>query len=337
MEKLNVTSSAIYSKGKQIEELLYGLNCPCLFVDGIKREFGNTYYFAFSTPLSAVKILKLIDPLEVLLGINKGALIYQPTTEFNCAQFSLYIANASRESISIKAYKTNLIEHPCEALIGIDITNGEIIYSKLRSTPHLLIAGASGSGKSVLLNNIIKSFSIYNPKQNVGLVLIDTKQVEFEEYRHPKYAKHLACPIATDKLSAIQTLKCLNTEMDKRYSLMREKGIKEYFGTKWVVVIDEFADLMLTHKKIIEPLLVRLAQMGRASGIHLIIATQRPSVDVCTGLIKANMPDRIALKCASIRDSMVILDSKGAENLLGNGDAIIKLNNKTYKAQCFNE
>lgn len=334
MEKLysSELKTDIYSNGKNIEDALHSLNIPCVFLEAVSTIYSKSYYFKLTNALAVNKLDKIIKPLEVLLSAQEGEITIALTPSHETAHFSLTIETTAQKPIPLSNYKDMLKSLTHTMMYGIEISTGEVIYSNLLDTPHLLIAGASGSGKSVLLHNIIDSLSKYK-QTNLSFVLIDTKQVEFAQYE--KSDDMLACPICYDTKTAICTLRAICDKMEERFAKMRQKGLKVYDGTKWVIVIDEFADLMLSRKSQIEPLIVKIAQMGRACGIHLVIATQRPSVDVCTGLIKANIPDRIALKCASVRDSMVILDKKGAETLKGKGEALVRINNEIKKIKCF--
>jgi len=206
---------------------------------------------------------------------------------------------------------------------------GEAVVEDLAKMPHLLIAGATGSGKTVCLNAVITSLLMNNTPDELQLLLIDPKRVELISFN---LVPHLASPVITDNEKAIGVLQWLNHEMDSRYQLMaqtRARNIETYNkGNKGgkplprlILIIDELADLM-TKSNEVEPLLCRLAQMGRATGIHLVVATQRPSVDVVTGLIKANFPTRLTFQVSSKTDSRTIIDTNGAENLLGNGDML---------------
>ncbi|MCP5513981.1 MAG: DNA translocase FtsK [Spirochaetales bacterium] len=218
-------------------------------------------------------------------------------------------------------------------ILGKDITGEEQIID-LTQTPHLLIAGATGSGKSVCVNSIIASLLYTKKPQDVKLILIDPKIVELKLYND---IPHLLTPVITDPKKAFQALQYCIFEMEKRYALLDALGVRDIhsFNRKIkskniatlplpyiVVVVDEFADLMATTGKELESTLARLAAMSRAVGIHLVLATQRPSIDVITGLIKANIPSRIAFMVASKTDSRIIIDSVGAEMLLGKGDML---------------
>lgn len=218
-------------------------------------------------------------------------------------------------------------------ILGKDIP-GDTQLIDLTSTPHLLIAGATGSGKSVCVNSIICSILFARRPDEVKLLLIDPKIVELKFYNG---IPHLLTPVITEPKKALQALQYLLYEMDKRYSMLDAMGVRDLssYNEKVsgsdiaqekmpyiVVIVDEFADLMATCGKELESNLARLAAMSRAVGIHLVLATQRPSIDVITGLIKANIPSRIAFMVASKTDSRIILDTMGAEKLLGKGDML---------------
>ena len=213
-------------------------------------------------------------------------------------------------------------------IIGED-TVGKIYCADLVSLPHLLIAGSTGSGKSVALNGLLMSLLYRVKPTECRLVLIDPKRLEFASYSD---IPHLLVPPVTQASQASLVLRWLVHEMEERYKLLADAGVRnisDYNKTQItpmpfiVVVIDELADLMMTTGKEVEMLIVRLAQMARAAGIHLVVATQRPSVDVITGLIKVNFPSRIALRVTSSADSRTILDSSGAEKLVGKGDMLV--------------
>ncbi len=214
--------------------------------------------------------------------------------------------------------------------LGKDIT-GNVVTADLAAMPHMLVAGRTGTGKSVCINSIILSIAYRSSPKEVRMILIDPKVVEFKMYAP---LPHLFCPVVTDKNRAAGALRWATKEMDKRYQEMGSlgvRGIDRYNelqaneDDRWprlVIIIDELSDLMLVAPKDVEESILRISQLGRACGIHLIVATQRPSVDVITGTIKANLPSKIAFAVASYTDSKVILDTGGAETLLGKGDMI---------------
>ena len=211
------------------------------------------------------------------------------------------------------------------ACLGADVSGKPVIFD-IEKMPHLLVAGTTGSGKSVCINSIIMSILYHAKPEEVKLLLIDPKKVEFKIYRD---IPHLCCRIISDPKKAAGALNSAVNEMEKRFELIEEVGVRNITGyneatkndpdkpymPRMVVIIDEFADLMMTAKDEVETAVVRIAQKARAAGIHLIIGTQRPSVDVITGLIKANIPSRIAFTVMSGVDSRTILDTVGAVTL----------------------
>lgn len=207
---------------------------------------------------------------------------------------------------------------------------GEAVVADLSKMPHLLIAGATGSGKTVCLNAVICCLLLHNSPNEVQLIMVDPKRVELTPFNS---IPHLATPVIVDTNKALGTLRWLNQEMDKRYKKLAASGARNIAGYNrnkqgeeklpyLVLIIDELADLMMAGFDEVEHILCRLAQLARATGIHLVVATQRPSVDVVTGLIKANFPTRISFAVTSQVDSRTILDGAGAEKLLGKGDML---------------
>lgn len=234
-----------------------------------------------------------------------------------------------REIVESEIFKKSL--SPLTLILGKDIV-GNPFVTDLKKLPHLLIAGTTGSGKSVGINAMILSLLYKNSPDELRLVMIDPKMLEFSMYND---IPHLLTPVITKPKQAINALANMALEMERRYLLMSKTKTKniENFNDKAlsvgenklpyiVIIIDELADLMMTSGKEVELSIARLAQMARASGIHLIVATQRPSVDVVTGLIKANLPSRVSFKVGQKIDSKVILDQMGAESLLGRGDML---------------
>ena len=235
-----------------------------------------------------------------------------------------------RETIDSSAFQRSKARIPLS--LGRDV-NGNYVIGDLTRMPHLLIAGATGSGKSVCINSIIATFLLTRRPYELQMVLIDPKMVELVGFNG---VPHLKCPVVTEMDRVVGTLRLVLQEMEQRYQKFSALGVRNIDGYNLrrdddpgleampylVVIIDELADLMMTTPEEVETLLVRLAQMARATGIHLLIATQRPSVDVLTGLIKANVPSRIAFAVTSQTDSRVILDLPGAERLLGRGDML---------------
>lgn len=233
------------------------------------------------------------------------------------------------------------------AALGRSVS-GETVTIELNKMPHLLVAGSTGSGKSVCINGIISSLLIRSRPDEVRLLMIDPKMVELNVYNG---IPHLLAPVVTDPKQAAQALKQVVSEMERRYELFSRFGVRNIEGYNElveqstdedakrlpfiVVIVDELADLMMVASSEVEDAIMRLAQMARAAGIHMVIATQRPSVDVITGVIKANIPSRIAFAVSSQTDSRTILDSGGAEKLLGRGDMLMLANgmNKPLRVQ----
>lgn len=234
-----------------------------------------------------------------------------------------------RASSILQSREWNEVKSPLGFIIGKDIA-GVPIVGDLAKMPHLLVAGQTGSGKSVMINDILTSMLYRNSPADLKLILVDPKQVELTPYND---IPHLLTPVINEPEKCISALKWAVAEMERRLKTMAEVGrrnIVEYNNLKKeegmpyiVIVIDELADLMMMAARDVEALIVRLAQKARAAGIHLVLATQRPSVDVITGLIKANVPARIAFTTASQVDSRTIIDQMGAEKLLGRGDMLL--------------
>lgn len=234
-----------------------------------------------------------------------------------------------RVSSLIQSREWNETQSPLGFVIGKDIA-GKAVVADLAKMPHLLVAGQTGSGKSVMINTFLTSLLYRNSPSDLKLILVDPKQVEMAPYND---IPHLLTPVINEPEKCISALKWAVAEMERRLRTMAEVGkrnIGEYNNLKKeegmpyiVIVIDELADLMMMAARDVEALIVRLAQKARAAGIHLVLATQRPSVDVITGLIKANVPARIAFTVASQVDSRTIIDQIGAEKLLGRGDMLL--------------
>ena len=253
------------------------------------------------------------------------------------AHFAVQVAKTDRDTVTLRRVVGTLAPDrtPTTAALGLDDA-GQPVIIDIAKMPHMLIAGATGSGKSVALNTILCSMLYCATPTMTQYIMIDPKQVELSAYAG---LPHLATPIITSAQEAVKTLQSVNAAMDQRYRAMARKRTKS--GTeagfpRMVIVIDELADLMLTSKKAVEESIIRIAQLGRAAGIHLLIATQKPVVSVVTGLIQGNIPCKLALQTASTSDSVRILGHKGAESLLGRGDAWLKLPDRVQerRIQC---
>ena len=246
------------------------------------------------------------------------------------------LPNKVNSSVSFKEVLSNMPEINEKTLLAVGLGKdimGKVKWCEINSTPHLLVAGSTGSGKSVCINCIIASILMRSKPDQVKLVLVDPKKVEFSMYNG---IPHLLSPVVTDAKKASIALKNIVHEMERRYELLehtKNKNITAYnkyceTHTEYqklpyiVVIIDELADLMLVAAKEVEDSIMRITQMARAAGIHLIVATQRPSTDIITGVVKANIPSRISFAVSSQIDSRTILDMGGAEKLLGKGDML---------------
>lgn len=284
-------------------------------------------------PPSGVKLTR-ITALETNIALNLAAQALRIEAPIP-GQRAVGIEVPNRKAADVRLYgilsdsQWKSANEPLSFAIGKDIA-GEAVVGELNKMPHLLIAGQTGSGKSVMINTLLSSLLYRNSPSDMRLILVDPKQVEMAPYQD---IPHLLTPIITEPEKCISALKWAVNEMERRYSLLAEeklRDIKSYNQRKAdeampyiVIVIDELADLMMVAARDVEALIVRLAQKARAVGIHLVLATQRPSVDVITGLIKANIPARIAFTVASQVDSRTILDQIGAEKLLGQGDMLL--------------
>lgn len=303
--------------GESIAENLNRLGVFAVFIEPILNCTTTRYHFDLKQITDITKVKKAVKCLSVF--IHKKIQIL----DSNIAHFCLEIDNEDRYFPTYNETWWHIENCKTSAIaFGFD-DNMNVLVREFETLPHILVAGASGSGKSIFLNNLI--LNILNHPDETGLVLIDVKQVEFAQFKN---SHSLVLPIATNTREAISALNTLCYVMDKRYTQLKKCGLRDNSSGKFnkiVCVIDELADLMLTSKKVVEDYIVRLAQKGRACGIHLVLATQRPTVNVVTGLIKANIPCRVAFAMSSMRDSMVMLDYAGANELLGKGDCLVKL------------
>jgi putative DNA translocase len=302
-------------------------------------------------PPSGVKLTR-ITALETNIALNLAAQSLRIEAPIP-GQKAVGIEVPNRKAAEVRLYSTLVSKQwttsrdPLSFTIGKDIS-GQVVVGELGKMPHLLIAGQTGSGKSVMINTLLTSLLYRNSPSDMKLILVDPKQVEMAPYED---IPHLLTPVITEPEKTISALKWAVNEMERRYKLLAAEKIRNIrdYNKKLqsrakkiaiadengnvqqhedgsmpyiVIVVDEMADLMMIAKRDVEALIVRLAQKARAVGIHLVLATQRPSVDVITGLIKANVPARISFTVASQVDSMTILDQAGAEKLLGQGDML---------------
>jgi len=325
----------------------------------IHAEVGPTVTLYEIVPAPGVKIAQIRN-LGDDIALNLSALgirIIAPMP--GKGTIGIEVPNKDREIVPLRtlleheSFKHSRKELPL--VLGKDISN-QIFIADLTKMPHLLIGGATGQGKSVGINVILTSLIYKKHPSELKFVMIDPKKVEFSLFSklEKHYLAHLpdAEPIVTDSVDAVKTLEALCREMDQRYDLLKDgdcRNIKEYnqkFKTHQllderhrylpyiVLVIDELADLMIIAGKAAEKPIARLAQMARAIGIHLVVATQRPSVNVVTGIIKANFPARMAFRVTSKIDSRIILDTGGAEQLVGQGDMLLSNGSDILRLQC---
>ena len=357
-ENIAIDKEELEQKKKQIIKTLYNYKIE---ITKIRATIGPTVTLYEIIPAAGVRISK-IKNLEDDIALSLSALgirIIAPIP--GRGTIGIEVPNKNKQIVSLKEvldsskYKNAKMELPIA--IGKDISN-KVFIADLAKMPHLLIAGATGQGKSVGINTILMSLLYKKHPSQLKLVLVDPKKVELFPYS--LLDKHfLAClpnneePIVTDTTQVVNTLASLCIEMDDRYNLLKKahaRNLKEYNnkfvsrklnpknGHKFlpyiVLVIDEFADLIMTAGKEIEMPIGRLAQLARAVGIHLIIATQRPSVNIITGIIKANFPARLAFKVTSKVDSRTILDAGGADQLIGRGDMLFSSDSNLVRLQC---
>jgi DNA segregation ATPase FtsK/SpoIIIE, S-DNA-T family len=292
----------------------------------------TTYEFKPAAGIKLSKIANLQDDLGVVLGTNQLRVIAPIPGK---TVVGIEVPRPQSETIALKdilgedAFYDKKLQLP--VALGKS-TDGRPLFGDLAAMPHLLVAGSTGSGKSVFMNSLIMSLLYRLTPQQLRLILIDPKMLEFAAFAG---LPHLVADVITDNKIAINAMSWACTEMDRRYALMAKTSSKniESYNSKMrsaedklpllVVVVDELADLMMSGGELVEISITRLAQKARAAGIHLVIATQRPSAEVITGLIKANIPSRISFKVPSSIDSRTILDTSGAEELIGRGDSLM--------------
>ena len=283
-----------------------------------------------SSGINVKRILSIADNIALDMAANGGVRIEIPIPGTNL--FGVEVPNKEIQSVTLAEVLASpemcAAESPLTVALGRDIA-GRPVICDLAKMPHLLIAGQTGSGKSVCINTIINSILFRSSPEEVRMIMIDPKVVELQCYN---VVPHLLIPVVSDPHKAAGALQWAVAEMLDRYHKIQSKNVREITAynaklgpdepklPRIVIIIDELADLMLACKKEVEESIIRIAQLARAAGIHMVVATQRPTVDVITGLIKANIPSRIAFAVSSSIDSRTILDQNGAEKLLGRGD-----------------
>jgi S-DNA-T family DNA segregation ATPase FtsK/SpoIIIE len=335
LDKVNSTAEEVelehyYEVSKKLEDKLrdFGISGK---VEGISPgPVVTTYEFAPAPGIKITRIVSLADDLAMGLKAESVRIVGSIPGK---AALGIEIPNPQREIVYIRdIISSETFKNASSRLtigLGKDVV-GQSVIADLARMPHLLIAGATGSGKSVGINSIICSILFKSTPDEVRFLMIDPKRIELSGYED---IPHLLHPVVVDPKMANRALQWAVREMERRYMLLDEKRVKSFASFNQVaqddeklplivIVVDELADLMMVSSREVEESIARLAQMARAAGMHLILATQRPSVDVLTGLIKANFPTRISFKVFSKVDSRTILDMSGAEHLLGDGDSL---------------
>ncbi len=333
--KSNVNATNAAQAGKRLVEILAQFSVPVTLV---ATHIGPSVTKFELKPENGVRVNKISNlQQDIKMGLAAQDIRIEAPIPGK-SSVGIEIPNQEKTMVTMKDLIRNVPEEEAEEkllfTLGKDLM-GQGVYGKLNKLPHLLIAGSTGSGKSVCVNTIICSVLMRAKPDEVKMLLIDPKKVEFAQYTN---VPHLIAPVITNAEEANRALKVVVKMMDDRYDMFAKAGVRNIAGFNdyiqnhpeetikkmpfIMVVIDELADLMLIASKEVEASIQRITQLARAAGIHLIVATQRPSVDVITGIIKANIPSRIAFAVSSAIDSRTILDQQGAEKLLGNGDML---------------
>lgn len=322
----------LIDESKLIEEKLGNFGVDGNVTKASPGPIVTTFEFEPASGVKINRIVSLSDDLALAVKAQSIRMSTSPVT----SSIGIEIPNMKRESVVLREVLSSDRFKKSKSMLtlglGKDIL-GKPVIADLLKMPHLLVAGATGSGKSVSINTMVMSMLYKATPAEVKMLMIDPKLLELSAYEE---IPHLIAPVITNPKEAAEALKKMVIEMERRYRVLAERAARniENYNLKAkdeeklpyiVVIIDELADLMFTAASDVEDSIARLAQMGRASGIHLILATQRPSVDVITGIIKANFPARISFQVSSKVDARTILDSHGAETLLGKGDMLLLL------------
>lgn len=329
------------SKGKETAQKLMAklsnMGATATLVRTVQGPVITTFYIRLDDEVRFSKIAGLEEDVALALKAKTVNIAREPGTD----TIAVEVARDDRQLVRLRSVLGspdyyNTFHRGLKLALGVK-RDGEPMVFDLTTAPHLLIAGATGGGKSISLHTIILSLLYRFTPEELELSMIDMKMVELGVYGG---IPHLSRSIATEPDDGLEMLEALVEEIRHRYNMMARVGVRDIetyqkrhrflpdCDDPWipysVIIIDEFADLMMTSKKAAETAVIRISQLGRAAGVHLILATQRPTVNVMTGLIKGNVPSRLAFKTSSRVDSMVILDSTGAENLLGKGDGLLR-------------
>lgn len=324
-------SAELHKVGEKLVQTLRMFNVETHVVDASRGPAVTRYELSPEAGVRISRITNLADDIALNLAA-KGVRIEAPIP--GKAAIGIEVPNLKQETVNLRTVldseEFRRSESKLSAALGKDICGKNVVIN-IEKMPHLLVAGATGMGKSVCINSMLVSFLYKARPDEVKLILVDPKMVEFNVYRG---IPHLLIPVVTDPKKAAGALSWAVVEMEARYEKLARKNVRDIYGynrnlaegekklPQIVIVIDELADLMMASPKEVEESIIRLAQKARAAGMHLIIATQRPSSDVVTGLIKANIPSRIALAVSNGINSRIILDELGAEKLLGRGDML---------------
>lgn len=324
----SVAKETYYRLSQQLEQQLGNFGVSGKVIGISPGPVVTTYEYSPAPGVKINKIVSLADDLALGLRAKSVRVVGSVPGK---AALGIEIPNEKRQIVYIRdligaeAYRKN--SDKLSIALGLDVV-GNLVLDNLAKMPHLLIAGATGAGKSVGINTIIASILFNATPTEVRFLMIDPKRIELSGYEG---IPHLLHPVVVDPRLASRALNWAVREMERRYRLLEEAKVKSFDSYNKqvreklpyiVIIVDELADLMMVASKDVETAIARLAQMARAAGMHLILATQRPSVDVLTGLIKANFPTRISFKVSSKIDSRTILDASGAEHLLGAGDML---------------
>ncbi len=358
VEKISIDATEQLENKEKIRKTLLDFGIPIVSIEATVGPTVTLYEIRPENGVKIARIRNLVDDIALSLAAV-GVRIIAPIP--GKGTVGIEVANKDPQTVSmrtvIQSRKFQESKAKLPIALGSTISN-EVYVTDLAKMPHLLVAGATGQGKSVGLNAIIASLLYSKRPEELKFVMIDPKRVEFSLYAMIE-AHYLAKipdadePIITDMKKVVATLSSLCVEMENRYDLLKNAGVRniDEYNEKFksgrlnsmdghrflpyiVVIIDEFSDLIMTAGKEVETPIARLAQMARAVGMHVIIATQRPSTNVITGVIKANFPVRIAFKVSSGVDSKTILDTTGAQQLIGRGDLLISMNSEMVRVQC---
>jgi len=336
MELKEIKNKEHRTTAQTIIETLNGLDVPVVLDDVAEGLTKLSVHLRFSKPTKISKLESCMSDLRYALGQPKLAMSDPISGK---PGVSLYIPLKERKALTWK--QANQLDEftrakGLEILLGLDETLSPLMVD-VAKLPHLLLAGSTGSGKSVVLHSLIGQLMSRLTPRHIQFILVDPKRIEFARYAG---APHMLTAPITHPRSALEAFRWANEEMERRFEILSEEGCRdlgEYHGRfkrrslpHIVIVVDELADIMYEEPRVVEEQIVRLTQMGRAAGIHLVVSTVRPSTDVITGLMKANIPARIAMRVSSVIDSRIILDTPGAEDLLGAGDGLYLPLEATY-------